>query len=113
MASKQDLKDIIRYTCGDVVAECVCAKFYIDGIDQDKVDDIICKVAIAQARNIGKVSVCFDKTPKSFDGDLKAYRKARNAFFRSCYTQLLKDFNNEITQILHEMNLLLPGKDAQ
>ena len=48
MANKRDLKKMIKYTCSDIAGECIFAKLYFDGIDNEKMDDIIVKSAFLQ-----------------------------------------------------------------
>jgi hypothetical protein len=103
MANKRDLKKYIKNVCGDIAGECIFAKFYFDGVDCEKMDDIIVKAAIMQTNMIDKVSVTFDKTPKSFDNACE-YKKARKAYFKGCYNQLKKELNDEVNAIVAEMN---------
>lgn len=114
MANKRNLKKMIRFACGDIAGECICAKAYIDGLDYEKMDEVVCKVALLQVKTTDKISVCFDKTVKGFNGDKKEYRKARNAYYRACYTELKKEFKDALIEIVKEMNALLPQevKDA-
>ena len=67
-------------------------------------DNIIVRTAILQTNTIDKVSVSFDKTLKSFDGDAKAYKKAHKAYFKECYKQLHEQLNDEVNAIVAEMN---------
>lgn len=114
MTNKRDLKNVIKIICGDIAGECIYVKSYVDGIDEEGMDEIICKVAILQMKTIDKVSVCFDKTLSSFEGNNKEYRKARKAYYKKCYAELMKEFKEAIGGIVHEMNALLPQevKDA-
>ena len=104
MANKRILKKYIKNVCGDIAGECIFAKLYFGGVDCDKMDDIIVKTAFLQTNFIDKVSVCFDKAPKSFEGTAKEYRKAKKAYFKGCYKQLLADLQNEVNAIVAEMN---------
>ena len=104
MANKRDLKKYIKIVCGDIVGECVFAKIYFDGVDCEKMDDIIVKTAFLQTNTIDKVSVSFDKTLKSFEGNAMEYKKARKAYFKECYKQLRNELENEVNAIVAEMN---------
>ena len=73
MANKRILKKYIKNVCGDIAGECIFAKLYFGGVDCDKMDDIIVKAAFLQTNFIDKVSVCFDKAPKSFEGTAKVF----------------------------------------
>lgn len=108
MANKRNLKQMIRFVCGDIAGECIYAKACIDSINDEKMDEIICKIALLQVKTTDKVSVCFDKNVKSFNGDMKAYNKARRDYFKACYTELKKEFHSALEEIVKEMNALLP-----
>ena len=104
MANKRDLKKYIKIVCGDIVGECVFAKFYFDGVDTEKMDEIIVRAAFLQTNTIDKVSVSFDKTLKSFEGNAKAYKVAHKAYYKECFKQLKAELNNEVEAIVAEMN---------
>lgn len=106
MTSKRDLKKSIYASCSSVADGCMLTKGCISGIDCEKMDEIIAKIALAQVRSIKKVSVCFDKTPKSFDGDGKSYRKARRAYYKACYTELCKKLRDDLSEIIGQINSL-------
>lgn len=114
MANKRDLKKQIKLTCGDIVGECVFAKLYFDGVDQDKMDEIIVRTACLQTSAIDKVTVWYDKTLKSFDNNVKKYRKARNNYFKSCYNAIKTELSEAVSEIVTEMNSALSQeqKDA-
>lgn len=114
MASKRDLKKLIKITCGDIVGECVFAKLYFDGVNQDKMDEIIVRTACLQTSAIDKVTVWYDKTLKSFDGDVRAYRKARNEYYKCCFNAIKAELSEAVSEIVAEMNAALSQeqKDA-
>ena len=60
MASKRGLKKSIMRVCGDVAGECFFAKTDYPGIDCDKLDEIICNVALLQVSTIDKVSTKYE-----------------------------------------------------
>lgn len=107
MANKRDLKARIRYACGEIAGECILTKDYVPGIDEEKVDDIVCAVALLQVRTVDRVSVCFDRTVKAFP-DKKAYRRARKDYFKRCYAELKKEFQASLVEVVKDMNALLP-----
>lgn len=114
MANKRNLKKYIKYTCGDIAGECIFAKIYFAGVNDDKMDEIIVRAAGLQTTTIDKVSVSFDKTPKSFEGSPAEYRKAKKQYFKECYKALKQDLANEVDNIVAEMNAALSQeqKDA-
>ncbi len=44
MANKRNLKKNIAYICSDIVGECIFAQQAFEGIDVDKMDEVIVKV---------------------------------------------------------------------
>ena len=113
MANKRNLKKFIQYTCGDVAGECLFAKYNFEGIDPEAMDNIILELADLQSNTIDKVSVYFDKVPKTYDGDRKAYRKERRNYFAKCYSELHKEFIDGIQDIVKKMNALLPKQQKE
>ena len=104
MASKRDLKKYIKYTCADIAGECVFAMNFFNGIECDKMEDIIVKAAYLQTETIDKVSVSYDKTLKSFNGNAYEYNKARKTYFKECYKSLRKELANSVNALVIEMN---------
>lgn len=113
MANKRNLKKYIKYTCGDIAGECIFAKIYFAGVDDNKMDEIIVKAAGLQTTTIDKVSVSFDKTPKTFGGNLADYRKAKKQYFKECYKALKQEFVKDIENIVCEMNAALSQEQKE
>lgn len=114
MANKRNLKKYIKYTCGDIAGECIFANLYFEGVDHEKLAEAIVKTATLQTVMTDKVSVAFDKTPKSFRGNNFEYRKARTIYFKTCYKALKAEMTAKINEIVSEMNSALSKeqKDA-
>lgn len=108
MANKRDLKKYMKMMAADVAGETAFILDYYDNIDENKAYKVIDDVLVLLTEKIANVSVAFDKTCKlSFDGDRKAYRKAHTAYFKNCYKELLKEFDDGIQAIVKGMNSLL------
>lgn len=104
----------MKAIAADLAGETVFILNYYDGIDADKADKVIDDLVNLLTDKLGNVSVMFDKTPKeSFSGDNKAYRKARRTYFRACYGELMKEFNDGIADILKDMNGLLSKEQLE
>lgn len=109
MANKRLLKKQIRYICGDVAAECIMAKHLIPGIDKDKINGAVEKVAILQETALSRTNVIFDKVPADFATKAE-YRKARKAYFKKAFNALNKGFGAELEDVVKEMNEAMPKK---
>lgn len=119
MASKRGLKKSIMRVCGDVAGECFFAKTDYPGIDCDKLDEIICNVALLQVSTIDKVSTKYENTQEV--SDKKSARKARNKYFKSSrnkyfksyYKSLNTNFIETIEKFIVEMNSLLTPEQKE
>lgn len=109
MANKRDLKKEIQYVCGDIAAECLIAKNFVKGVDKEKLNNIVGKVADLQISALDAVSFSFDKLPKDFENGA-AYNKARYTYFRKAYTTLREKFYAKINELVKEMNSALPAE---
>ncbi len=108
MATKRDLKKYMKNMAADVAGETVFILNYYDNIDENKANKVLDDLIVLLTEKIDNVSVGFDKTCiVSFGGDRKAYRKAHTAYFKNCYKELLKEFNEGIQAVVKEMNSLL------
>ena len=61
------------------------------------------------AANLAGETVCKD----SFAGDRKAYRKARNAYYKAAYKKLYTDFTEGVSAVLKDMNALLSKEQLE
>ena len=93
MANKRGLKKGIKYICGDIAGECILASYTFEGIDIQKLNELIIKTAELQDNTVKKVSVSFDKNLKSFDADAKDHKKANRKYIKNCYNTLINQFN--------------------
>lgn len=106
MANKRDLKKNIKNICGEIAAEAIFACYAYENIDVAKMNDMVIALADLQQDSIVKVSVSYDKNIKSFNGDKKAYQKAKSQYYQSCFKTLISQFNDTLKQVLAEMNTI-------
>ncbi len=113
MANKRVLKKQIKYACGDLAGECVLAINFVEGIDVEKMQDVILEIATLQTTTIKRVSFSFDKAVADFDS-AHAYSVAKTKYFKQAYNTLRADFDQKVQEIVKSMNALLPQaqKDA-
>ncbi|MDE7410417.1 MAG: hypothetical protein K2M94_00050 [Paramuribaculum sp.] len=107
MANKRNLKKQVRYICGDLAGECIMARDFIEGIDADKMNDVILRIAGLQVNSLKNASFSFDKTPKSY-ASLKEYHKAAHTYYNEAYKTFYAEFNKQVEEIVKAMNALLP-----
>lgn len=109
MANKRKLKKAINNVCADLATECLIAGQYVKGVDADKMDTLIDKLANIQSGALSSIYFSFDKVSSDFD-DLRAYHKARTAYFHKAYASLREKFSNHVQEIVNEMNAALPAE---
>ena len=112
MTSKRSLKESIRYACGDVAGECLLAKMTFEDLDEDKIENIVCQIALLQIDTTDKVSTKFDKKVADF-ADVKTYREARKKYFKTYYASLWKEFIASLEKIVEEMNTMLTPEQKE
>lgn len=103
MASLRSLRKNIRFVCGELAAECLIARNYLEGVDAEEFGKIIVKVAHLQEEALQKLNISFDKGQKEF-ANAAEYAKAKTAYFKKAYNQLADDFNAKVKELVNEMN---------
>lgn len=109
MTNRRDLKKRIAFVCGDMAAECLVARAFIDGADAEKLTSCIREIAALQTEALSRVNVHFDQKPRDF-ASRNEYNKARAAFTRKAFASLTNDFNERVKAIVKEMNEALPAQ---
>lgn len=112
MANKRKLKKQIQYICGDIAGECIMARNFVPGIDAEKMNEIVFKIAALQESSLVRVTFGYDKVATDFES-AHAYKVARAKYFAAAYRTLIEDFNNGIEEIVKEMNALLPAEQKE
>lgn len=112
MSSKRSIKKEVRYTCGNLAAECIIAKNIVPGADAAALSNIVIKIAQLQDVTLRKISFAFDKVAKDFS-DASIYRKERHAYVAKAFKSLRKDFNQHVLEIVKEMNAAIPAEQKE
>lgn len=113
MANKRILKKQIRYVCGDLAAECILAINFIEGINVEKMQEIVFEIAALQSTSLSHVSFSFDKIAADFASS-HDYKIAKKSYNKAAFRTLKKEFDQKVQDIVKSMNNLLPQaqKDA-
>jgi hypothetical protein len=109
MANKRQLKKFVRNVCGDLATEILVSSYCDNRINRDNVNVIVCDIADLQAETIAHCSFSFDKSARDFENKAD-YRKARYAYNRQAYKQLLNKFNEGVKAVVKSMNQALPAE---
>lgn len=105
MANKRQLKKSIHNACGDVAFALFLTDCVSDS-DQEKGLDILEAISKLQSNSLTKVSVSFDKAPKSFENK-HLYSKARKQYYAKAYNELQDEFVAKLQTIVNEINEIL------
>ena len=108
MATKRQLKKLIRNSCGAIAAEILLARAAFPAIERKDVVAVINDAAALQQVSLEKVSISFDKCPSDYDSKAD-YNKARREYFRAAYGKLLEEFEAGVAEIVKKMNAALPA----
>lgn len=92
MSSKRTTKKQIRYTCGDLAAECILAKTFIPGVKENEMANIIIEIAKLQQEALEKASIATNK---------------------EAFHALNAEFNKTIEEIVKKMNAALPAEEKK
>ena len=87
MANKRTLKKEINYIAGELLAECLFNKYYVPGVDADKLDELMGKIFSIQDDFLCRVSANGDKDPKK----VKVYYKKLRADFDKAIDGVFED----------------------
>ncbi len=87
MANKRMLKKEINYIAGELLAECLFNKYYVPGIDNDKIDELMGKIIGIQDDFLRRVNANGDKAPKK----VKEYYKKLRADFDKAIDGVFED----------------------
>ncbi len=113
MANKRQLKKRIAAVCGELADEFLIASIYLDGVDRETVNKILCEIALLQVNACDRVSVSFDKVKHDFAKDSNAYKKARREYYKKAYASLRKDFGEKVLEIVKAMNEAIPAEERK
>lgn len=107
MTNKRQLKKHIQYVCGDIATELLIARALYPGFDNEKVGEIIDRLAALQTQTLKNTSFGFDRSARDFE-DKSAYNKARAEYTHAAYGKLKAEFDAQIAEIVKQMNALMP-----
>ncbi len=112
MANKRSLKKQIRYICGEVAMQCILSREFVEGIDADKMNELVIKTAELQSNALANVTFAYDKMPHDF-ASRHDYNKSATAYFRAAYKKFYGEFNKNLQGILKELNEALPAEQRE
>jgi hypothetical protein len=107
MANKRNLKKQVKHICNDIATECLIAAQFVEGADDKAFMDIVSKTAALQGTALENITFSFDKYPRDFE-NLKAYRKARNDYYKKAFGSFRAKFNTHVNELVKEMNAAVP-----
>ena len=108
MPNKRLFKKSVESVGASVCNNMMAAYYNIDGIDREKVANAVSTMLGAVATAKDNANIFFDRGPRAFDGDMKAYTKAKREFFKALFAKIGNDFNEELQAALKEFNEAVP-----
>lgn len=112
MSKRRNFKKNIRYACGDLAAECIMAKYFVDDMDSQAMDNAVVEIARIQETLLSRANVKFDKSAEAFENKAQ-YRKAHRDFMHKAFKSLNQLFIAEVNKVVKEMNKALPEKQKE
>ncbi len=112
MANKRQLKKQIHYACGALATQCIIAGETVNGIDTKSMADIVIDITHLQQTSLERCSFIFDKSEADF-ANAHEYNTAKHKYNAEAYSRLIKEFNEQVAQLLHRMNTLLPDEQRE
>lgn len=113
MANKRILKKNISRICGALAGDAILAAHLDKNVDRARINAIVRRIAALQEGSRARVTFQFDKSPRDFAGDMRAYHKARRAYFSKAFDKLRSEFNHEALSIVKELNEAIPAEIRQ
>lgn len=107
MATKRELKKIIRNTCAGMALEIISAGDVFEQIDPKDVEQIVYDCALLQMKTLSRLNIAFDRGRADFDNP-HDYKTARNSYYHKAYKALMADFGKELEVIVARMNTAMP-----
>lgn len=112
MANKRALKKAVKNVCADIATECLIAAQYVKGVEPEKMDAIVQRLADLQSSALSSISFGFDKIPSDFER-LSDYKAAKESYFKKAYASFKQKFAAHINEVVKEMNNALPVEVKQ
>lgn len=113
MANKRQFKKYVSNLSSSICQDMMTAYYNIDAIDTAGVDDAIIKILQATEMAIVNSNVRFDKVCSTFE-NAHQYNKEKQAFYKSLYSRINKDYVDSLKDAVHKFNESVPQevKDA-
>lgn len=103
MAKKRDLKKFVQNLAENVVVNVLPHAVHAGLITDQRADEIIGEISVAQSRTLSRLSVSFDKRMRDF-ASAADFHKAKAAYFKQVCSKAYTDFVAKIQSILDEIN---------
>jgi len=103
MSKKRNLKKFIRNLSEGVVVCVLPAAVNLNKITEQRADEIIEEISIAQTRTLARLSAVYDKCQKDFATKAE-FRKAKTAYYKELCLKARKEFVARMQTFLDEVN---------
>lgn len=103
ITSKRELKKHIDRIQDEVVQVVIPAALYAGLVTDDKVEEMLTKVAQLSQQAKDRLAITFDKKMSAFDSS-NAYRKAKLQYYKQAYGKALADYEAGVQSIIDPIN---------
>ncbi len=103
ITSKRELKKHIDRVQDEVVQMVAPAALYAGLVSEDKVEEMLTKIAQLSQQAKGRLAIAFDKKMSAFESST-AYRKAKVLYFKQAYGKALAEYEAEVQKLIDPIN---------
>ncbi len=103
MSKKRDLKKFVRNLAEGVVVAVLPAAVHLNRLTEQRADEIIGEISVAQTRTLARLSAVFDRRQSEF-ATKADFRKAKAAYCRQLCVKARQEFVARMQAILDEVN---------
>ncbi len=103
ITSKRQLKKHIDRVQDEVVQVVIPAAMYAGLVSEEKVEEMLAKIAQLSQQAKDRLAVTFDKKMPAFDSS-DAYRKAKLQYYKQAYGRALSEYEAEVQKVIDPIN---------
>lgn len=103
MAKKRNLKKFIQNLSENVVVNVLPHAVHAGMITEERAQEMIEEISVAQAQTLSRLSVAFDKRMREF-ANKADFHKAKTAYYKEVCEKAYKEFLDKIQTLLDEVN---------
>lgn len=112
MANKREFKKYVDALGASIVSEIAVAYENVKDANKDELQKAYSQVLGAVGAAKSNANRFFDRGRKGF-ADAKEYGKTKQEYFKSLFSKIEKDFNDEVNAAIKAFNAALPAAEKE